>query len=85
MFLFGFAVAIAFGSDFAVDDSLVNMAACCGSVVSVVDACCVTSLFTSLVFGFVLCGCVWSGVCHISVWFSVCFWLGVCVSLWVWL
>ncbi len=49
MFLCGFAVYASFGCDFAADNSLVNMAECCGSVVSVVDACCVTSWFTSLV------------------------------------
>ncbi len=49
VFLCGFVFWFGFCSDFAVDDSLVNMDVCCGSVVSVVDACCDTSLFTSLV------------------------------------
>ncbi len=31
-------------------------------------------------FGSVLCGCVWSAVCHNSGWFSACVWLSVCVS-----
>ncbi len=49
VFLCGFAVWASFGCDFAVDDSLVSMGACWASVVLVVDACWVTSLFTSLV------------------------------------
>ncbi len=72
VFLFGFAFWASFGCDFAADDSLVNMAECCGSVVSAVDACCVTVWFTSLVVCFVLCGCVWSVVCDNSVWFCDC-------------
>jgi hypothetical protein len=39
VFLWGFAGLFGFGSDCAVDDSLVNMAECCGSGVLVVDAC----------------------------------------------
>ena len=39
VFLCGFAGLFGFGSDCAVDDALVNMGECCGSVVSVVDAC----------------------------------------------
>ena len=45
VFLFGFVVWACFGCDFAVDVSLVNMAECWTSVVLVVDACCVTSVF----------------------------------------
>ncbi len=52
VFWCGFAVWASFGSDFGADDSLVTMAECCGSVVLVVDACCVTGLFTSPVFLF---------------------------------
>ncbi len=51
VFLRGFAFWGSFGCDFAVDHSLVSMGVCCGSVVSVVDACWVTSLFTSWGFG----------------------------------
>ncbi len=47
VFLCGFAFRGSFGCDFAVDVSLVTMAACCGSGVLVVDVCCFTSLFTS--------------------------------------
>ncbi len=47
VFLYGFAVWGSFGCDVAADDSIVNMTECCASVVSAVDACCVTSLFTS--------------------------------------
>ncbi len=54
MFLCGFAVWGSFGCDFAVEVSLVNMAACWRSVVSAVDACWITSLFTSWLCG--LCG-----------------------------
>ncbi len=39
VFWCGFAVWASFGCDFAADDSLVNIAECCGSVVLVVDAC----------------------------------------------
>ena len=39
VFLCGFAGLFGFGSDCAVDDSLVNMGECWRSVVSVVDAC----------------------------------------------
>ena len=46
VFLCGFVVWFGFGGDFAVDDSLVYMVVCCGSVVLVVDVCCFTSLFT---------------------------------------
>ncbi len=46
MFLCGFVFWGSFGCDFARDDSLVNMAACWTSVVSAVDACWITSLFT---------------------------------------
>ncbi len=48
VFLCGFIVW--FGGDFAADDSLVNMGDCWGSVVSVVGACCFTSLFTGCGF-----------------------------------
>ncbi len=39
VFCCGFAVCEGFGSEAAVDVSLVNMSECCGSVVLVVDAC----------------------------------------------
>jgi len=57
VFLCGFAVWFGFGSDFVVGGSLVYMGVCCGSVFLVVDACWVTSLFTSwLRRGW---GCIW--------------------------
>ncbi len=63
------------------------MAECCGSVVSVVSACCVTSLFTSLVvwFCFVWLCLVW-GLSHLCLVFclflvgSLCFSLGLVVT-----
>ncbi len=57
------------------------MCVCCGSVVSVVDECLVTSLFTSLVVWFCLCVCVWSVVCDNLVCFWGCVLCFVCVSL----
>jgi multisubunit Na+/H+ antiporter MnhB subunit len=50
-FVLCFCMGLLFGGDFAAGVSLVYMGACCGSVVSVVTACCFTSLFTSWLVG----------------------------------
>jgi hypothetical protein len=77
VFLWGFAGLFGFGSDCAVDNSLVNMGECWRSVVSVVDACCVTSLVTSLVVWFSF---VWlflaSGLSQLGLVFGLLFGFG---------
>ncbi len=50
-FVFWFVFLCGFGfGDFAAGGSLVYMGVCCGSVVSAVNGCCFTSLFTGCGF-----------------------------------